>query len=80
MVVSNRNLLFQRSIFRCYVGFGECTSLIFILTKQRDVLTGLALTTVNNKVCGASRPPAAVMEERGPDVVKAEVKTDPGNF
>ena len=34
MVVSNRNLLFQRSIFRCYVSFGECTSLILFWRKQ----------------------------------------------
>ena len=26
MVVSNRNLLFQRSIFRCHVSFRECNS------------------------------------------------------
>ncbi len=26
MVVSNRNLLFQGSIFRCYVRFRECTN------------------------------------------------------
>ena len=28
MVVSNRNFLFQGSIFRCYVSFRECKSLI----------------------------------------------------
>ena len=28
MMVSNRNLLFQRSIFRCYVSFRECISFL----------------------------------------------------
>ena len=34
MVVSNRNLLFQRSIFRCYVSFRECTSIYRLWQKH----------------------------------------------
>ena len=31
MMVSNRNLLFQRSIFRCYVSFRECINSLMAL-------------------------------------------------
>ncbi len=45
MVVSNRNLLFQGSIFRCYVSFREGTSYINIQTIQ-TVLTDLEASAV----------------------------------